>query len=343
MGRRRGNSVIRRISRFWFVYHFAALVAYVSLFAMASAADAQQPASPRRIGVVLVGFSPESKEVQEFPRGLRDAGYVEGRDVVIEWRSASGDYDRLAALVADLVQRQVDVIVVENTLAARAIKRATSTIPVVMAIVADPVGSGLVASLARPGGNVTGLSMMLTELSAKRLQLLKEVLPRATRVAVLWNPTVPWHAKVIEDLKAAAPSLSIELSFASVRTAEEIGPAFSTVNRAHAQALYVIEDPLFVVHRTTVFKLASNARLPTIQGNRLYVDAGGLMSYGPSYGDLFRRSAGYVDKILKGAKPGDLPIEQPTKFSLVVNLKTAKSLGITIPQAILLQADEVIR
>jgi putative ABC transport system substrate-binding protein len=290
-----------------------------------------------------VGLSSEGKEAHEFREGLRDVGYVEGRDVVIEWRSAGGDYDRVTELAADLVQRQVEVIVVENTAAARALKRTTSTIPIVMAIIADPVGSGLVASLARPGGNVTGLSLMLSELSAKRLQLLKEVLPQATRVAVLWNPTVPWHAKVIEDLKAAAPSLAIELSFAPGRTPEQIAPAFSAFHRAHAQALYLIEDPIFLVHRATLLKLASNARLPTIHGNRKYVEAGGLMSYGANYADLFRRSAGYVDKILKGAKPGDLPVEQPNKFELVVNLKTAKALGITIPESILLRADEVIR
>ena len=184
-----------------------------------------------------MGFSPESKEAQAFRQGLRDAGYAEGRDVVIEWRSANGDYDRVPELVADLVQRKVDVIVVDSTLATQAVKRATSTIPIVMAIVADPVGSGLVASLAHPGGNVTGLSLMMTELSAKRLQLLKETIPRLTRVAVLWNPDTPYHPKVIEDLKAAAPSLSIELSFVSVRTPEEFGPAFSAVSRAHAQAL----------------------------------------------------------------------------------------------------------
>ena len=290
-----------------------------------------------------MGLSPEGKEAQEFRQGLRDAGYAEGRDVVIEWRSASGDYDRVTELVADLVQRQVELIVVENTFAARALKHATSTIPVVMAIIADPVGSGFVASLARPGGNFTGLSLMLRELSAKRLQLLKEALPQATRVTILSNPTVPWHAKVIEELKAVAPPLAIELSFAGVRTPEDIVPAFSAANRARAQALYVIEDPLFLVHRPTLFKLASNARLPTIHGNRKYVDAGGLMSYGANYGDLFRQSAGYVDKILKGAKPGDLPVGQPTKFELVVNLKTAKALGITLPESIVLRADEVIR
>jgi putative ABC transport system substrate-binding protein len=290
-----------------------------------------------------VGFSPEGKEAQAFRQGLRDAGYAEGRDVVIEWRSASGDYARVPELVADLLQRKVDVIVVTSTVAAQAVKRATSTIPIVMAIVADPVGSGVVASLAHPGGNVTGLSSMAAELSAKRLQLLKEASPRLTRVAVLWNPDWPYGPKVIEELKAAAPSLSIELKFVGVRTPEELTAAFAAINRAHAQALLVAGGSPFWNHRATLVKLASKTRLPVIYWTREFADEGGLMSYGPNYGDLFHRSAGYVDKILKGAKPGDLPIEQPTHFELIVNLKTAKALGITIPESILLRADEVIR
>jgi putative ABC transport system substrate-binding protein len=306
-------------------------------------AYAQQPAAPRRIGVLLVIFSPQSKEAQAFRKGLQDAGYVEGRDVVIEWRSANGDYARVPESIADLAQRKVDVIVVETTLAAQAVKRATSTIPIVMAVVADAVGSGLVTSLAHPGANITGLSGMVTDLAAKRLQLLKETIPRLTRVAVLWNPATPYHTKVVEDLKAVAPALSIELSFVGLRTPEEFGPALSAVSRAHAQALYEIDAPLFFVHRTTLLKLTAKARLPVSYGQRQLVDEGGLMSYGANFDDLYRRSAGYVDKILKGAKPGDLPIEQPTKFELVVNLKTAKTLGITIPQSILLRADEVIR
>jgi putative ABC transport system substrate-binding protein len=304
---------------------------------------AQQSAMPRRIGVLLVGFSPESNEAQQFRRELGHLGYVEGRDVVIEWRSAGGDYARAPALVADLVQSKVDVIVVDSTNAALAAKRSTSLIPIVMAIVADPVGSGLVVSLAHPGGNVTGLSVMLAELSAKRLQLLKEAIPRLARVAVLWNPATPFHPKSIEDLKAAAPSLAMELSFVGVRTPEEIRPAFSAMARTHAEALYVLGDAFFSSHRTTLLELASKARLPVISVSRGFVDVGALMSYGPAFGDLYRRSAGYVDKILKGAKPGDLPIEQPTKFELVINLKTAKALGIAIPESILLQADEVIR
>jgi ABC-type uncharacterized transport system substrate-binding protein len=324
-------------------FALATLVACLGLFGMASAADTPQPASPRHIGVLLVAWSPESKMVQAFREGLRDAGYVEGRDVVVELRYANGDYDRVPQLAADLVQSKVDVILADSTPATRGAMRATSTIPIVMANIADPVGSGLVANLAHPGGNVTGLTQMMVDLSAKRLQLLKETIPRLTRVAVLWNPTTPWHPKAIEDLKAVAPSLSIELNFVSARTPEQFGPAFSAVSRAHAQALYVIEDAFFFAHRMTLFKLASKARLPAMSFNRAYVDADGLMSYGVSYEDLMRRSAGYVDKILKGAKPGDLPIEQPIKYELTVNLKTAKALGITIPESILLRADEVIR
>ena len=246
-------------------------------------------------------------------------------------------------MVADMVQSKVDVIVVDGTLTAQVAKRSTSTIPIVMAFVGDPVGSGLVTNLTRPGANVTGLSLMTVELSTKRLQLLQDTIPRLTRVAVLWNQDNPNHTKVVEDLKAGAPSLSIELKFVSARTPEEFGPAFSAVKRAHAQALFVIDDPVLLTHRIMLVKLASKLRLPAIYAQKDFTHEGGLMSYGANFGDLFRRSAGYVDKILKGAKPGDLPIEQPTEFEFVVNLRTAKALGLTIPQSVLLQADDVIR
>jgi putative ABC transport system substrate-binding protein len=315
----------------------------VNLAIAATTTWAQQTTKVPVVGVLFFGMGPDDPLVEDLRQGLRELGYVEGRNIRIEFRTAQDHPDRLPGLAEELVQFKADVIVVNVTVATQAAKRATSTIPIVMATNADPVGLGLVASLAHPGGNVTGLSLMMTELGAKRLQLLKETIPRLARVAVLWNPATPIHAKVIEDLKAAAPSLSIELSFMSARTPEQFGPAFSAVSRAHAQALYVLDDPVFYVHRATLAKLASKARLPTIWGERSYADAGGLMSYGADYGDLFRRSAGYVDKILKGAKPADLQIEQPTKFDFVVNLKTAKALGITMPQAILLRANEVIR
>jgi putative ABC transport system substrate-binding protein len=331
------------VTRRGFACSVAALAVCLGPSGFPSPADAQQQASPRRIGILVVAWSPESKEAEQFRQGLRDAGYAERRDVVLEWRFANGDYAVVPELAADLVQRNVDVIVVQSTRAAQVVKRATSTIPIVIASAADPVASGLVASLAHPGGNITGLSPMTSELTTKRLQLLKEAIPRLARVAVLWNPDTPFHTKAVQDLKAAAPSLSIELSLVGARTPEEFDPAFSAVSRAHAQALYVMDDPFFFIHRMTLLKLASKARLPTMYGLRQYVDAGGLMSYGTNYGDLMRRSAGYVDKILKGAKPGDPPIEQPTKFELIVNLKAAKALGLSIPESILLRADEMIR
>ncbi len=321
-----------------------ALAACLGFLCLAATADAQR-GPMRHIGVLLVGFSPSDSPAKALQQGLHDAGYVEGRDITIEWRSANGDYDQVPRLAADLVRRRVDVIVVENTVAARALKGTTPTIPIVMAIVADPVGSGLVASLARPGGNVTGLSLMVTELTAKRLQLLKEAVPGATRVAVLWNPESPPHATVVKEIKTAAPSLSIEPRFIEARSVDDFERAFSAIRREHAQALYAAEGPLRGGRRTSraLLELASKARLPAIYGQRDFPDQGGLMSYGANFHDMFRRSAVYVDKILKGARPGDLPIEQPTRFELVINLKTARTLGLKIPEALLLRADQVIR
>jgi putative ABC transport system substrate-binding protein len=290
-----------------------------------------------------MAFSPDSRETVEFRRALRDAGYAEGEDIAIEWRTAKGNYDRLPVLAAELVQREVDVIVVDGTPGALAAKRATSSIPIVMTIVADPVGSGLVTNLARPDGNVTGLSLMSSEIWTKRLQLLKETIPGITRVAVLGNPKIQWYAKAVESIKAVAPSFSIAISLISIRTADEIAPAFSAISRVRAQALYVLSDSLFILHRPTLIKLISNASLPSIFAERRFVDEGGLMSYGPNWADAWRRGAGYVDRILKGTKPSDLPIEQPTKLEFVVNLRTAKAIGLKVPESVLLQADEVIR
>ncbi|HKX04516.1 MAG TPA: ABC transporter substrate-binding protein [Methylomirabilota bacterium] len=313
-----------------------------SLLAVPPIAGAQ-PAAPRwRVGVLLVLLSPTGPEAQAFRQGLRNAGYVEGRDVVIEWRSAAGDYTRLPPLATELVGHRVDVIVADTTQATEAARAATSTIPIVMAIVADPVGSGVVANLSQPGGNITGLSIMLAELSAKRLQLLKDALPRVNRVAALWNPPTGYHARALESLKAAAPSLPVELTPVSARTAEEIGPAFEAVSRARAEALYVVDCPPFFTHRASIVKRAMSARLPVISGEKPYTDEGALMSYGPSYEDQLRRTTEYVDKIFKGARPSGLPIEQPKKFDLVINLKTAHALGLTIPPSLLQRADQVI-
>jgi len=301
------------------------------------------PAEPRHIGVLTVAFPPESSEAQALRQGLRDAGYTEGRDIVLEWRAAEGDYSRVPPLAADLVQQKVDVIVLESTVAAQAVKHATSTIPVVLAIVADPVGSGLVSSLAHPGGNLTGFSLMGVDLSAKRLQLLSEAIPRLTRVAVLWNPGTPFHSKAAKDVESAARTLSISVTLVAAQRPTDFRGAVSAAKQAHAQALYVMEDPVFILYRKKLLDVTARAKLPSIYSDRNFPDQGGFISYGADLRDMFRRSAQYVDRILKGAKPAELPIEQPTQFELVVNLKTAKALGITIPESILLRADEVIR
>ena len=332
----------RRLSRQAFAAGLAVLVGSLGQFCLPVTAYPQQPTSLRHVGVLQAGSWSEEM-VRAFRQGLLDAGYSEGRDVAIEWRAANGNYDRLPQLAAELVQRKVDVIVVDATPSAQAAKRATSTIPIVMVLVSDPVGSGLVPSLAHPGGNVTGFSLMTAEVSVKRLELLKEAIPGLTRVAVMWNPETAFHSAVIESFKTVAPALSLKLRFVGVRTPEEIRPAFAAIARAHAQVLYVIDDAFMFAHRATLLKLASTVRIPIVYAAAEFAKEGGLMSYGANLEDSLRQSAGYVDKILKGAKPGDLPIEQPTKFELVVNLKTAKALGITIPQSILLRADEVIR
>jgi putative tryptophan/tyrosine transport system substrate-binding protein len=320
---------------------------FITLIGGASAAWpvaglAQHVASPR-IGVLLVGLSPESKAAQHFRRGLRDAGYFEGRNVVIEWRYAKGDYERVPAFVDEFVRSKIDVMVMDSTVGTEAAKRATSTIPIVMALVLDPVGSGLIKSLANPDGNITGLSMMTTvDLNTKRLQFLKEAIPNLTRAAVMWNPDHPLHVTAVEDLKTKAPSLSIELSFVGVRTTELFAPAFANITQAKAEALYVIDDPFFFAHRATLLSLASAARLPTIHDLGRFPEEGAFMSYGPDLYDLFRRAALYVDRILKGAKPANLPVEQPTRFELVINLKTAKALGLEISPTLLGLADDVI-
>ena len=317
---------------------------FISGLAMASplVARAQQGASPRRIGVVLVGLTPESKPARSFLQGLRDAGYSVGRDVVIEWRLARGDYDRVPELVADLVRSKVDVMVMDSTIGTDAAMRATSTIPIIMALVVDLVGSRLVKSLARPGGNVTGLSMMTSDLNSKRLQMLKDVVPGLTHVAVLWNPDHPFHHQVIKDLKAIAPSLSIALYLESVQSADELDRTFTDIKRVGAQAVYVVEDPFFFSTRAQLLRLTSESRLGTIHELRRWPEEGALMSYGPVLDDLFRRAALYVDRVFKGANPADLPVEQPTRFELVINLKTARALGLDVPDHLQQIADEVI-
>ena len=308
-------------------------------------ADAQRPGKVPRIG--YLGYSSAALEphlVGAFRQGLRDLGHVEGQNIVIEYRWAEGKLDRFPDLVADLVRLKVDVIVTAGTPGALAAKQATRTIPIVMASSADPVGTGLVASLARPGGNVTGLASISSELAGKRLEMLKEVVPRLSRLAVLWNPANPVNAIGLNQTRIAAQALRVTLQpVVEVRAADEFDAAFATISRAHPGALVVLPDRFFYGQRARIVNFAAKNRLPAMYSVREFVDAGGLMSYAASNTDMFRRAATFVHKILKGAKPADLPVEQPTRFELVVNLKTAKSLGLTIPQSILMRADQVIQ
>jgi putative ABC transport system substrate-binding protein len=310
---------------------------------------AQQPA-PRpagkapRIGYLSNGSPVTSAhQVEAFRQGLRELGLGDGHRITIEFRFAEGRVERLADLAADLVRERVDLIVAQGTAAAVAARRATASIPLVAITVADPVRLGLAASLARPGGNLTGLSFGVElESITKALQLLKEAAPAARRVAVLTNPGNPGQPAGVADIAKAGGALALKLQFLEARSAAEIDLAFAAMVSERATALLVAPDPLFNLHRERLAELAAKYRLPTMHGVRENVDAGGLLAYGPSLGAQSRRAATYVDKILKGAKPGELPIEQPTTFELVINLKTAKALGITMPQSLLLRADEVI-
>ena len=314
----------------------------LSLLAAPPAAAAQQTRKVPQIGF-LVFVSSEAR-YRGFQQGLRELGYVEGQNIAIEFRSADGSLERLSDLADELVRLHVDVIVAGSTVGAKASKRATSTIPIVMANVADPVGGGLVASLARPGGNITGLSTMGQDLSGKRLELIREVVPRLRRIGVLWHQDSPSSVTAFKELKAAAQSLGVDVRSLGVRPpVPEIDKAFGTASNWRADALIALDDSLIFSNRTRIIALAARSRLPAVYGYREFPDAGGLMAYGPSRHDLYRRAATYVDKILKGTKPADLPVEQPTRFELVVNLKTAKALGLTIPPSILIRADQVIQ
>jgi putative ABC transport system substrate-binding protein len=273
---------------------------------------------------------------------LRDLGYVEGRNILIEYRWAEGKYERFPALIAELIALKVDVIVTAGTPATQAVKKATTSVPVVMVAVGDPVGTGIVASLNRPGGNITGLTSISPELEGKRLELLGEVVPKLSHVAILWNPTNAFHVIEMKEAQSAASALRMKVLSLAVRTPEELDGAFAAMNRERPGALLVLADRLFLHHRTRIMDFAAQHRLPGVHAYRELVEVGGLMSFGPSYAGMHRRAAAYVDKILKGAKPADLPVEQPTKFELALNLKTAKTLGIKIPQSVLLRADKLI-
>jgi putative ABC transport system substrate-binding protein len=308
------------------------------------APEAQPPTHVHRIGALsALGTTPgQNPFVEAFLEGMRALGYVEGQHFVLEYRGAEGQFEGFPDLAAELVRLKVEVIVAQGTPAALAAKHATTMIPVVMVGVGDPVGSGLVASLARPGGNITGLSTLSPELVGKQLEFLKDVHPAVSRVALLWNPANPIHALMVREAEVAAQALGVQLHRVEARGPEVLDRAFAAMTSAHAGALLVLGDPMFFAHRSRLAELAATSRLPTIHNVRAFVEAGGLLSYGASIPDQWRRAATYVDKILKGAKPADLPVEQPTKFELIINLKTAEALGLTIPPVLLFQADEVI-
>jgi putative ABC transport system substrate-binding protein len=313
------------------------------LLAAPLAAEAQQADKMARIGWLAVNLAAFPHVREAFLQGLRDLGHVEGRNVVIEYRDAEGKLERLPVLAAELVALKVDVIVAPSTPAALAAKQATRTLPIVFAVAADPVASGLVTGLAQPGGNVTGLSILAPELIGKRLEQLTQAVPGVSRVAVLWQPGAlgkRTEQDMLKGAEATAGALGVRLQSVEVRSPADFDRAFSDMTRARAGALIVLPSPIFSERRHLV-DLAAKNRLPAVYTWREYVDAGGLMSYGPDLADMLRRAATYVDKILKGAKPADLPIEQPTKFELVINLKTAKALGLTIPQSLLQRADQV--
>ena len=317
-----------------------------SLLAAPRASEAQQVAKVARIGYLTANLAASLHLREAFLQGLRDRGYVEGRNVVIEYRDAEGKYERFPALAAELVALKVDVIVVTSTPAAVVVKQATRTIPIVFTWAADPVESGLVTSLARPGGNITGLSFLAPDLIGKRLELLKQAVPGVSRVAALWHPgdyVESMEKDMLTEADRAARALGLRLQVVEARGPEDFDRAFSDMSRARADAVTVQSTNIFFIERRRLVDLAAKHRLPAVYQTRESVDAGGLMSYGPNIADLHRRAATYVDKILKGAKPGDLPVEQPTKLELVINFKTAKALGLTIPPSVLGRADEIIQ
>jgi putative tryptophan/tyrosine transport system substrate-binding protein len=311
--------------------------------ALPLAVEAQQSGKVPRIGFLFFGSPGPSRELDAFRQGLRELGYTEGQNIVIEVRFANGRVERLPELATELARLNPDVLVTPGTPASLAAKQATSTIPIVFAGVADAVGAGLVANFARPGGNITGLTGISAELGGKRLELLKEVAPKASRVAVLYNPADRSNVLVLKELQKSAPALRLTLQPLGVRGPGEFEGAFVAMTRERAHALFGAAGILTTEHRKALVDLAAKRRMPAMWGERQFVEAGGLMSYAVDFYDQVRGAATYVDKILKGAKPGDLPVEQPTKFALVINLKTAKALGLTIPQSLLQRADQVIQ
>jgi putative ABC transport system substrate-binding protein len=325
----------------------AKLLAYalpVLILATIHLAEAQQTKKVPRIGYLgATSRSINPARIEAFRQGLRELGYVEGKNIVIEYRYAEGKLDRLPALAAELVGLKVDIIVMGGPAATRSAKQATATIPIVMAYDDDPVGSGFVASLARPGGNITGLSTLAPEISGKQLELLREIVPKLSRVAVLGNAIQPGNPQALREINLAADAFGVQLQYLEVGGPKDIDTVFRAASKGRADAVLVLGNPTLFSQRRQLADLAVNSRLPTIYNRPEYVEDGGLVFYGPSYIDLYRRAATYVDKILKGTKPADLPVEQPKKFEFIINLNTAKQIGLTIPPNVLARADKVIR
>ena len=314
------------------------------LLALPFSAQAQQPAKIPRIGfLVTSALSANLARTAAFRQGLRDLGYVDGKNIVIEWRYAEGKADRLPSLAAELLRLEVNLIVTAGASSTQAAKEATTTVPIVMAQDADPVATGVVASLARPGGNITGLSSLAPELSGKQLELLKENIPRVSRVAVFGNSTRPGNAQALREIEIAAKAFGIKLQYLDVLSSKDIESAFRAASKGRAQAVLMLGNPVATSQRTQITDLAAKNRLPAIYDRPEFVEDGGLMTYSVSQNDLFRQAATYVDKILKGRTPADLPVEQPIKFEFIVNLKAAKQIGLTIPPNVLVRADKVIK
>jgi putative ABC transport system substrate-binding protein len=313
----------------------------VILLASIHLAEAQQPEKIPRIGILFIG-SRNQPHLAAFKQGLRERGYIEGKDIVLEYRYAEGRYDRLPELASDLARMKVDVIVTTSSISARAARKVTNTIPIVMTT-GNPIEQGLAASLAKPGGNVTGLTVMLAEMSGKRVEILKETVPKMRRVAVVWAPSQSEAAWGFKETQEAVQAFSLKLQSVEIQRAEDMERVFAEAAKARPNALIVILSPFVTLHSKRIVELARKHNLPGMYPTRQFVEEGGLMAYGPLISDLYHRAATYVDKILKGAKPADLPVEQPTKFDLVINLKTAKQIGLTIPPNVLARADKVIK
>jgi putative ABC transport system substrate-binding protein len=313
------------------------------LFVLCGAVAAQQPQKPARVGFLLFGGATDSPRTQAFRQGLHQLGYVEGKNISIERRAAEGNIQRLDELAAEIVHLKVNVFVVSGNAVTRAAKKATSTIPIVTTLVSDPVENGFIASLARPGGNITGLTSLGAELSGKRLELLKEMVPRLSNAVVLGNSSTPGNPQAMQQTESVAKALNMQLIYKNIQTLVDIEAAFKASSTSHADAVLMLPNAVLLLHRKRVVELAGINRLPMMYDAGDYVQIGGLSSYAADAVDLFRRSAIYVDKILKGAKPADLPVEQPTKFEFIVNLKAAKQIGLTIPPNVLARANKVIR